>query len=367
MSLTTGSNIQNPDSVRFLSSFIVTVGSEVNSSQNTITYTAAALASASVTNAVQSAGSPTTMTFTFRLASAIPQNGIIQIIWPSQVQFKQSSADGLVSVTIYGTAKTGFTTSVSQSSRTFTITGLFTAAGISAQASDIVIAIQKLNNPESQITSNSFSISTHDGSSNEIDKQTSGLTVSSTEPGTITLISITPTSSTVDAQLTVQIYETTDISPSNAFLRVYWPSEVTYNTSGTLTCTMVFGFTANTPPCIVDTTNKYIELSYYRSNNHLYTVGTFRNPLGAMTTSTWQLIVSDASNNVIMQKTTGITYTTTTSTITVTSSTRPTAKTTVALRADYSITFTASNRMLSDSKIELTFPIDQVKYDGTTT
>jgi hypothetical protein len=368
MSLKTGSNITNPDSVRFLSSFIVTAGTETSTSHNVITYTAAALASASASNAVQSAGSFNTMTFTFRLTNSIPQSGQIQIIWPSQVKFDLSSAEGLVSVTIYGTAYTGFTTEVSQPASSFVIKDLFSSAGITAQSSDIIIAIQQMQNPESQVTSNSFSISTQDGSNYEIDKLTTGITVESTEPGSITVTQITPISSTtVDAQVTVQIYETTDIRPTNAFLRVYWPSEITYLTSGTLTCTMSLGFTANTPPCIVDTVNNYIELSFYRSNSHLYTVGTFQNPLGAITTSTWKLVVLDVSDNVIMQKITDITYTTTTNTMVVTSATRPTATTTIALRADYSIIFVPPSRLLSDSTIQFIFPIDQVKYDGTTT
>jgi hypothetical protein len=38
----------------------------------------------------------------------------------------------------------------------------------------------------------------------------------------------------------------------------------------------------------------------------------------------------------------------------------------VAKTANYTVTFTTATRMLSDSTIQLTFPIDQVKKDGTT-
>lgn len=315
---------------------------------------------------MQSAGSATTMTFTFRITNPIPQNGKIQITWPSEIQFKESSAIGLVSIVVYGTVNTDFTTTVNQASRQFTFDSMFSLSGLAVDTLDIVIAIQKLNNPESQVTSSSFTITTLDSSGNAIDQTNSGLTISSTSPGVITLQSITPSSTTVDAEITVQMYEITDISTSGAFLRVYWPVEITYVTTGTLTCTMIFGFTANSPPCTADTTNNYLELSFYRNNVHLYNIGTFRNPLGAITTSTWKFQVFDSSSNLIMEQTTGIQYTTTISTITVSSSVRPSGTTQVALVADYNLNFTVSTRLLSDSTIQLIFPIDQVKYNSST-
>ena len=69
-----------------------------------------------------------------------------------------------------------------------------------------------------------------------------GLTVTAGSPGTISVQSITPTSTTVDAQVTVQIYETTDLSPTSADLKVYWPGEISYVSSATMTCTKTFGF-----------------------------------------------------------------------------------------------------------------------------
>ena len=357
-------SIKNPNSSRFLSSFTVVAGTETSTSHGAITYTAGSLASASVSNEVQSAGTLNKMTFTFQISNSIPQNGIIFITFPSQVQFKKSPSESVVTVSIYGVTQTGYT--ATPTSRSIEITNLFSSAELAVQANDIVITMEDLNNPESQITSNSFEYYTLDSSSNEVDKTTTGLTIQSTSPGVITLGSISPSSIIVDNEITVQFFETTDISPSNAFLRVYWPSEVTYVTSGTLVCDMVFGFTPNIPPCVVDTTNRYMQLSTYTSTSHLFSIGTFRNPLGAVTTSTWQLIVYDNSNNIIMQKTSDITYTTVTSTISVTSSIRPTSSTTVGIRADYNIVFVPTSRMLSDSKIKIIFPVDQVKYDGTT-
>ena len=86
-----------------------------------------------------------------------------------------------------------------------------------------------------------------------------------------------------------------------------------------------------------------------------------------MTTSTWKLEVTDSGGSVIIEKTSGITYTTTTNSITINSATRPSASTTVGITADYDISFTPSSRMLSDSTIRVVFPYDQVTYDGSTT
>ena len=366
INLTVG-NIQNPDSVRYLSSFIVTVGTDSTSDIGLTTYTTAPLVSASVSNAVQTAGTANKVTFTFRITNTIPQSGIIQITWPSEVSFKQSSADSYTTVTIYGTAKTGFTTTVTQSSRTIAINGLFSSAGITAQSSDIVIVIDKFNNPTSQITSSSFQILTMNGSNQGIDQQTTGLTISSTLPGTITISTFVLSSYSADAQFTAQFYETTDISASAANLKVYWPSEVSYVTAGTFTCTRTFGFTSTSTACTVDTTNNYILLPFYQSTAHFYTVGTFQNPLGAMTTSSWKLIVSDSSGNIIMQTTSGITATTTSNAITVTTASRPSGSTTVAIRADYTLTFKTATRMLSGSTIKFILPYDQILYDATTT
>lgn len=371
MSLSTGSYLQNPDSVRFLSGrFTVTAGGQTSTGHNAITYTADSLTSASVSNAVESAGSPTTMTFTFRIKNPIPQNGKIQIICPSQVTFEQNSADGLVSVTIYGETKTGFATAVSGSTpRTFTISGLFSTAGISDTTQDIIVAIDQLKNPEAQVASDSFTLTTLQSvgdSDYEIDKRSTGLTVSSTEPGVITLTSISPSSTSADAEVTVQFLETTDINPSNAVIRVYWPTEITYNPGGTQTCDVPLTFTV-TETCTANTVDNYIEISPYTSTYHLYTLGPFINPLGAITTSTWQLKVYDSSNNLVMEKTDSITYTTTTNAITVDSAERISDNATVAVTTNYTITFTTATRMLSDSTIQLNFPIDQVKKDAGTT
>ena len=99
---------------------------------------------------------------------------------------------------------------------------------------------------------------------------------------------------------------------------------------------------------------------------HVYTIGTFRNPLGAMTTSSWKLEVLDSSNNLIMQQATGIAYTTTVLGITVGSATRPSGTTQVGLQANYTLSFTLTSRLLSDSTITLIFPVDQVKYNSST-
>ena len=242
----------------------MTANGESTTAHNTLQYTAASLASASVANAVQNAGASTTMTFTFRLTNPIPQGGILKIVWPSEVSFLQTTGGSFATVTIYGTVQSGFTTEVTTGDRKILLKGLFPSSGLAVEAQDIVIVINPIYNPQSSTTSSSFTLATMDSSQNEIDKKSLGLTVTAGSPGTISVQSITPTSKTVDAQVTVQIYETTDLSPTSADLKVYWPGEISYVSSATMTCTKTFGFNNPTSACTIDTTNKYMLLNYYR-------------------------------------------------------------------------------------------------------
>lgn len=358
----------NPDSVRFLSSFIVTVGSNTDSVISSVTYTAANFAAASVTNEVQTAGTPNKFTFTIQLTNAIPSGGKLVIVWPSEVEFQNSDATSFTTITIYGVVQSSstYTATAVQNTQAITITGTMFDSGIAVQSDNIVIEVDDFHNPESQISSSSFSITTQNSNSENIDRRSTGLTVASTEPGTITVSSLTYRSNTVDSEFTVLFIEATDLSPTGATLRIYWPSEVSYVTSGTLTCSLTVGFSANTPPCVVTESSGYMELEFYQGTNHFYTIGTFKNPLGAMTQSSWQIQVFDSNGDKIMEQLTGIVATSVVDDITVSVSTRPSGSTTVALRTDYTLTFTPSSRLLSDSTILFYLPFDQITFDGTT-
>lgn len=241
----------NPDSVRYLDSFIVKIGTDTISSIPLITYTEADLSSASVTNEVQTAASANLITLTFRITNQIPQNGKIVINWPSEVSFAQtsSSATSLITVTIYGAEKTSgtYTVTVSQGSRSITLTNLFSSNALSVQSDDIIIAIDQMKNPESQITSSSFSITTQNSASENIDKRSTGLTISSTEPGTVTVSVLSYSSSTVDTNFTASFIGSTDINPSNATFRLYWPSEISL-ASTSISCSRILGFSTSTSP-----------------------------------------------------------------------------------------------------------------------
>ena len=226
------STILNPDSVRFLEPFVVSLGSETDLSISSITYQAASLESASVENTVQTAGTANVFNFTFRIANEIPQSGQIVITWPSSVSFQQTSnsAVNLTTITIYGATQTAgsFATVVNQGSKTIKIQNLFNSSALSVQPQDIFISIDQFKNPQSQSTSDSFIISTQNSNSEDIDKTDTGLTVTSSAPGTITVTSLLYTTTTVDQNFNVTINENTGFSPINGILRVYWPSEVSY-------------------------------------------------------------------------------------------------------------------------------------------
>ena len=358
--------IVNPSSARVISSFIVSIGSETDRDIPVLSYTAADLSSANVANAVQTAGTPNVMTFTFRITNPILQNGKIVIEWPDSVDFKQNTADNVTTVTIYGTLQTigTYSTSVSSSLKTITIEDLFDSAQQDVQDNDIVIAIDQLSNPESQITSNSFVLSTQDDSGNNIDQRSTGLTVSSTQPGTITVESYSYSNYSADSQFSFTVFASSDITPTSASLRIYWPSEVSY-VSGSIFCNRISGF--QNGDCNIIELSGYLQMSTLTSNAFLIAVGTFRNPLGAVAQSSWRLEVYDSSSNLIMNQISGITATSTVNTLTSVSGVREPDATTVASASNYTVTFTTSTRMLANSTIKFFFPIDQVKYNSSTT
>lgn len=362
MSLTIESLI-NLDSARFLSeSFIVSVDGEVVSDHNEVVYSPDTLASASVSNEDGVAGQATKMTFTFRISNTILQGGKIAIVWPPQVQFKKTSsqAASLITVSVYGVQKTGFSVQVNQDpSRSILISGLFPDAPVSVESNDIIITVDQMNNPESQSTSDSFSITTYDASDNGIDQINTGITVTSTSPGLITKVTFEPTSYESDALVNINIYETSEISPTNAILRVFWPSEISF-IEGDIVCEGTLGLTKPHPTCSVDMDARYMEIKYYSGTNHLYHIGTFRNPLGAMDITSWNFVVYDDSYNVIMHLLEGLTYTTTAVEIEESTVGRSETGTQVGEYGDYSISLVTASRMLSDTTIKFIFPYDQV-------
>ena len=116
----------------------------------------------------------------------------------------------------------------------------------------------------------------------------------------------------------------------------------------------------------MDTTNGYVQITQYNSDRHYYIIGQFKNPLGAITQSSWRMEVYDTTNAIILQQNSDIIETSTMSSITSNSAVRDSDATTVAISSNYTLTFTPSSRMLSSSKIKLFFPYDQVKYNNST-
>lgn len=354
----------NPSSDRVIDSFIVAVGSTNITQSGSVDYDPADFASASIAQEVTTAGTANMYTFTFRITNPILQNGKIYIQWPSSVTYSQSSADDYTTVTIYGTLQTAgtYSTTVSSGSRTITITGLFDSSDLAVQDADIVVTIDMFKNPQSQITSSSFVLATQDSNGDNIDYRSTGLTVVSDTPGTIDVQSITYTSYTVDSTFNVTIYEESDLNPTSGTLRVYWPSDVSYNS--TLYYSLLVGFSS--PTCSVSTANGYIQCTTYKSSPHYYTVGRFQNPLGAMTQS-WQLKIYDSSSNLIMEQLTGIEVSSTAGSISVSTKSRSSSAVTVGINSNYTLTFTPAHRLLSDSTIKFILPYDQVKYSSGVT
>ena len=116
----------------------------------------------------------------------------------------------------------------------------------------------------------------------------------------------------------------------------------------------------------MDTANGYVQITTYQSESHTYIIGQFKNPLGAITQSSWRMEVYDSTNALILQQNSGIVETSTVNTITSNSAVRDSSSTTVGISSNYTLTFTPTTRMLSSSTIKLFFPVDQVRYNSST-
>lgn len=108
-------------------------------------------------------------------------------------------------------------------------------------------------------------------------------------------------------------------------------------------------------------------MKYYNSNtNFVFSVSTLKQPLGEITSSSWQIYIYDNSGNLIMKQTSGITGDSTAATLTVNSASRNSSTTTVGISSNFNITFTLTTRVLSDSTIKFYFPLDQITYNTST-
>jgi len=102
--------IQNANFALSTSSFILQIGSQIQSSGLSLTFAEDSfIGTATVTKDSERAGDLTRYTLTFEPKNSIPSNGRVKITFPSQVGFNIGDPTPFCTVTIFGTNKIGFT------------------------------------------------------------------------------------------------------------------------------------------------------------------------------------------------------------------------------------------------------------------
>jgi hypothetical protein len=177
-----------------------------------------------------------------------------------------------------------------------------------------------------------------DDSRNPIDEVASGLVVSITDPGTITMNSFIVGDKTVGQETFIQM----DFTPSaqysrGGYIEIVTPSGYISFTS-TLVCNTVFGL-LGTATCTRLNSNT---IRYYRDISSRSAISVnfynFVNALGVVQNPPFEIYLKEASGNIVSMTKTAIQYTTVAGSCTLTSAVRSTASLLVgATNAQYSL------------------------------
>jgi hypothetical protein len=179
--------------------------------------------------------------FTFKLTNDIPRGGFIRLRFPTPWTAAPPNILALTSISIYGQTKTGFTV-LTPLTDSVIYSGLFDLVGAAADfTKTIKITLTGIENPNQIIDFGSFVITTMDDSRNPIDEVASGLLVSITDPGTITMNSFIVGDKTVGQETFIQMDFTSSAQYSNGgYIEIVTPSGYISFTL-TLVCNTVFG------------------------------------------------------------------------------------------------------------------------------
>ncbi|CAI2366970.1 unnamed protein product [Moneuplotes crassus] len=376
ISFQTKSILTNPDSVRFTDYFKLTTGPYHLTSHPPIIYSPATLISLTVNKLDPTPSTPTTMRFHFQPLHPLPSNSCFKLTYPPTTSFTHPTQTPVASILLDSTSISTFSITHDQLLREFTVCNLFESRFIG----EVTVEIEDLTNPGPGQESGVFKVTTlvpgEEGKWDPVDERSERLAKEEL-CGVIEVKGVEFSTKEVDQEMYVTISGFGWVRANGDSLRIYgdWNSGCEDNASGDLcykgeespNCTMHYGFVNNSAKCSYHNGSEYyLELPGYNERNHIYTVGPFQNPLGAIKKSFGKLQVYDQSNTQIMQQLTENAYTTIPRTINVSSAKRNSELTQVALTANYTLSFINPTRMLSDSTITLIFPSDQVGYNSGT-
>ena len=225
----------------------------------------------------------------FEIKDTIPQDSCILVQVPTECSYNAADPTGSTSVTVHGTALSGF--SVSNTGNQINITGVFTSAlaPVSGQTIDITLS-DVLSSVTLLEVTESYEVTIYDSSDRKINFADYNMTTVFNEPGTVTVDSFTLSTAVADEEfsMTLDLSIIIPLDDDGLYLGVIYPEEIEPADSLPTNCTTFTNFTAD-PYCTHDAGEREITAHEINDMEFGIELGTwFTMPLGVKTT-TWTI------------------------------------------------------------------------------
>ena len=314
--VTNPSNTQTSDSFVYQSYDANGKAIEKTSTGVTITASPGSITSATITPAITTIRASTSYAFTFKVQDAVPIGGIIYIVFPSTIVIADRTSTACLSAgTNIDATNAKWTVT---SSRYLTISSGFGSAATAA-GSSISFTVSSITNYDTTQTSATFLIYTQTSSSITIDSyQLGSLTVACTF-GTISGLTITPSSLFTGVQTTYAFQFTiTQRILINSYIQISFPTEITISdtTYSAGTWQTVIGLSGGISCSF--TSSQVVQLSNgFNTGDFLsgllqFTISGITNPRSLKPSSSFNVYIYDANGNGQYALTSGLTTTMTT-------------------------------------------------------
>ena len=359
--VTNPSNTKASDSFSYASFDASSKGIEAFTSGVTVTATAGSITGASVVPTVTTIRTTTSYTFKFQTENEVPVGAILYIEFPSIIVATDRTNTNCLSSGVNIDSTNAVCTVTSNKYLTIT-TGFGSTA--TAAGTEISFAVSDITNYYTTETSATFVVQTQTSSSYIIDMyQLGALTVSATV-GTISGLTITPSSYETGVQTTYQFrFTISEAILINSYIQITFPADVTIpDTSYSAgTCQTVIGLSGGIT-CSFSTT-QIVKLSNgfttgdFLSGTLLFTIEGIQNPRSVQPTSTFSAIIDDSSGNGQYAITSGLTLTMTTPVDFLSISLASGSPNNGAI-TNYTFSITLSNKLVVGDYVRITFPAE---------
>ncbi|CDW80339.1 UNKNOWN [Stylonychia lemnae] len=364
--------IQNPSISTFVSGFRILVTDSFGNTlyDTTVNSAAVFIQPGEITNqnledSSQKVSDIATFTFKFQITNSIPGDGLFQITFPlNEIDVPTNVQGSDTRIKIYdGAWQSG---NIIASTRSIIFQSALGGTTLKPDSSKYIqIEVSKILNPKSLKETSSFQVASMDASYNKIDQASSLMTVKPSIPGDIQIFSVGP-------QTNPQVGQTTDINfniqlaqqyEQGGYLIITFPPEVTIKT---LQCFPFIGFVTQDSNCaLISNSPQTVKLLNAVSSTRLFfLISSIQNPSSTKTSSTFQIQAYDASNYLMSQILSGVSYTSTPAQLKSGTSLRSQTKINTLTGNTQTLTFTLTNPLISGDLIFVKVPYDQMLVDS---